>query len=204
VIELLAITDDPAPPPPPLSVVRSGGLSAVCAPAPDAEDRTVDALWRREELLERLMRDRDLLPVRFGTVVRDEDGAMRAIEARRDELTARLDRVRGAVELALRVEPVEAGAVRAEAHASGRAYLQAKAGGARAAAQLHEPLAELAREAVVQPGRELLRAAYLVDRGAVEAFVARVRELQRAHEDLAIVCTGPWPPFSFAEEASRR
>jgi hypothetical protein len=54
---------------------------------------------------------------------------------------------------------------------------------------------------VLQTRRELLRAAYLVDRGAVGEFVARVRQLQRAHEELALVCTGPWPPFSFAQGA---
>ena len=52
----------------------------------------------------------------------------------------------------------------------------------------------------MQPGPELLRAAYLVDREAVEGFVGLVRRLQAAHEDLRILCTGPWPPYSFAQQ----
>ena len=45
-----------------------------------------------------------------------------------------------------------------------------------------------------------LRAAYLVDRAHVDAFVAAVRALQREHAGLSVLCTGPWPPYSFAEE----
>jgi hypothetical protein len=68
VIELLAITDDGTPPAPPLRAVRAGRLSVVCVPAGE-EQLTADALWRREALLEQLMEDRDVLPVRFGTRV---------------------------------------------------------------------------------------------------------------------------------------
>ena len=65
-IALVAITDaDAAPPEAPVSAVSSGSLCALCAPA-DAEPVTVAALVVREELIERLMEDRDLLPVRFG------------------------------------------------------------------------------------------------------------------------------------------
>jgi Gas vesicle synthesis protein GvpL/GvpF len=177
VIEMLAITDAGAPPEPPLRAVRCGRLSAVCAPAEPGEV-TADALWRREALLERLMDDRDLLPVRFGTLVPDESAAQRALEERREELAASLDRVRGAVELAVRVQGDERD-------------LRARA---RALRDVHEPLAALARDSAVKPARELLRAAYLVERDAVDGFVAAVQELQGAY---AILCTGPWPPYSF-------
>jgi hypothetical protein len=203
VIELLAITEGAAPLPSPLHAVRSGGLSAICAPAPGGA-RTSDDLWQREALLERLMEDRDVLPVRFGTVVRDEAAVRAAVAAREEELAAGLDRVRGAVELALRVEARALCRDAGHGDGTGRGYLSAKAASARTAHSLHEPLAALARASALRPGRELLRAAYLVDRGAVDAFVALVRHLQGAHEEeLALVCTGPWPPFSFAEEVPR-
>jgi Gas vesicle synthesis protein GvpL/GvpF len=41
-----------------------------------------------------------------------------------------------------------------------------------------------------------------VDRGAVESFVELVRRLQDTHSELDVLCTGPWPPYSFAGEAS--
>ena len=196
-IELLAITDAAAEPEPPLRAVRSGALSVLCAPAVEHEV-TAESLWRREALIEELMEERDLLPVRFGTLVPDERAAASAIAERRDELTAGLERVRGAVELGLRVEPREP-PPQADAATTGRDYLRAKLDRLEAAQALHEPLAQIARAAVVQPGRPLLRAAYLVDREAVDAFVAAVRRLQSAHPELALLCTGPWPPYSFAE-----
>jgi hypothetical protein len=198
VIELYAITDDPAPPDPPLRAVRCDGLTALCAPAePPEREPTPDALWRHEEVVEALMEERDLLPVRFGTLVSDEDAAARAVAERRDELAARLDRVRGAVELAVRVRPRERD--EAPVPSTGVDYMRAKARRVEAAGLLHEPLDFLARASVVQPGSELLRAAYLVDREAVDGFVSLVERLQTAHPQLDLICTGPWPPYSFAE-----
>ena len=198
-IELVAITDDPAPPGPPLRSVRSGELAVLYAPAGE-EAVSAEALWRREALLEALMEDRDLLPVRFGTRVADETAAAQAVAGRGEELRAGLDRVRGAVELALRVRSPAPGEPPPPV-ASGRDYIAAKAGRGRAAMRIHEPLAALARESVIQHGDELLRAAYLVERNAVEPFAGRVRAFQREHPELALVCTGPWPPYSFAEGA---
>jgi hypothetical protein len=198
VIELYAITDDPTPPDPPLRAVRCDGLTALCAPAEPLEgELTPDALWRHEGVVEALMEDRDLLPVRFGTLVSDEEAAARAVTERRDELAARLDRVRGAVELALRAHPRRPD--EAPVADSGVDYMHAKARRVEAARLLHEPLAFLARDSVVQPGPELLRAAYLVDRQAVDGFVSLVQRLAEAHSELDLVCTGPWPPYSFAQ-----
>jgi hypothetical protein len=204
VIEIYAITTDP---PPDLSglgdlqAVRSSGLAAVCAPARD-EAVTPELLWEREALLETLMSRGDLLPVRYGTRVADEAAAARALAARQDELMHALEHVNGAVELSLRVQ----GADREPRPAArtGAGYLAAKAGAAgeraRVRRAVHEPLAELARASAhprIPSGRELLRAAYLVDRAATGGFAARVAELQAANSDWRLLCTGPWPPYSF-------
>jgi hypothetical protein len=199
VIELYAITDDPTPPEPPLRAVRCDGLTALCAPAePRQGEPTPDALWHHEEIVEALMAERDLLPVRFGTLVSDEDAAARVVAERRDELAASLDRVRGAVELAVRAH--RRGRDEAPVAATGIEYMQAKARRMEEARLLHEPLDYLARRSVLLPGPELLRAAYLVDRDAVDRFVALVQRLEESHPDLDVVCTGPWPPYSFAEQ----
>jgi hypothetical protein len=205
VIELLAITDDATPPPPPLRAVHGAGLSALCGPAATGGDPDAAALWRHEEVLEELMEGRDLLPVRFGTRLADDGEAAAILVARRDEFAAGLDRVRGAVELALRVRAdAEPTAPPMPEDAGGRAYLAAKVARTRSGDALHAPLAALARESAIRPGPELLRSAYLVDRAAVTGFVAAVRELQAAHPDLSLLCTGPWPPYSFvAEQRSR-
>jgi hypothetical protein len=47
-------------------------------------------------------------------------------------------------------------------------------------------------------GHEVLRAAYLVDREAVGEVARLIAELDRDHDELHLLCTGPWPPYSFA------
>jgi hypothetical protein len=200
VIEVYAITDDPSPPAPPLRAVSCHGLTALCAPA-ESRPLTRDVLWRHEERVEELMEKRDLLPVRFGTLVADEQAAAREVARRREELVAALERVRGAVELAVRAQPREPEQARPRRGETGRDYMRAKARRTQAARLLHEPLAFVARDSVVHTGPELLRAAYLVDRTAVDGFVALVRRLQAARQSLNVVCTGPWPPYSFVEGA---
>ncbi|HET8950589.1 MAG TPA: GvpL/GvpF family gas vesicle protein [Solirubrobacteraceae bacterium] len=177
-IELLAIADGTLAPEEPVRAVPCHGLSVLCAPAGDGE-ADAEMLWRRETLLETLMEHGALLPLRYGTVVADEAAAVEAVSARRDAFARALARVRGAVELSVRaVGPADA---------------------APAAARVHATLAVLARDAVRLGGDEQLNGAYLVERGAVDDFVAAVGRLQREHRALSILCTGPWPPYSFTE-----
>jgi gas vesicle protein GvpL/GvpF len=212
VIDLYAITDDPAPPLPDvaeLSAVASHGLAVVCAPAAisDARELTPEVLWRHEEVVEALMEDRDLLPVRFGTRVENETAAARALGERHRDLARALDRVRGAVELSVRVmgERPEEVPVLDDA-TSGADYLRAKVRSAAAHEEVvqsvHDPLTADARAstqlASTAPG-ELLRAAYLVERGRVSAFVDHVTCIQAVQPELRLLCTGPWPPYSFTE-----
>jgi len=192
VIELLAITDDPVAPPPPLRLVPAGPVGVVVGPAPEGEV-DAEALWNRESLLEDLMDERALLPIRYGTRVEDDAAAAAAVAPRGAELAAALDRVRGAVEVSVR-------AIAPNGEEAGAAVSGPEAQAPPAAVgAVHARLAALAREHARHEGPETLRAAYLVDRAAVDGFVAAVRELQKEHRGLSILCTGPWPPYSFAE-----
>ena len=205
-IELYAIADHPGPPLPalaPLRVVPAGSLAAICAPAEEREV-TPEALWRHEEVVEALMEDRDLLPVRYGTLMDDDAAAARAVADRRAELAAALDRVRGAVELSVRAVAAEPDDDDGDA-ARGRDYLRTKMRSAaaqdRVVHSLHEPLAALARadmQRAPRPPSELLRAAYLVDKDAIGTFTRLVARLDHRHTGLRLLCTGPWPPYSFA------
>jgi gas vesicle protein GvpL/GvpF len=207
VIELFAIADAATPPPPaasPMWAVVTDGLMALCGEACD-EPITAEVLWRHEEAVEALMSDRDLLPVRYGTRFRGEEALARAIADRRSELAATLARVRGAVELSVRVH-VAGDAEPPAIPTTGTEYVRAKlrSGALRewVVRTVADPLGSLARASLRQPPRaesELLRAAYLVDRAAVERFGRRVAELQAANPALSLLCTGPWPPYSFAE-----
>jgi hypothetical protein len=194
-----------------LRVTLAEGLAAVFSRHRTLRARpSPEAMWTHERVVETLMERGAVLPMRFGTTLADEDALAAALADRRDELLASLERVRGRVELGVRAaqparEPAVSDAARAHpASITGREYVLGKLRELRraehAAAALHEPLAGLAAEARQQRVRapdEVLRAAYLVDRAAVGSFRAAVERLQAAHPDTAILCTGPWPPYSF-------
>jgi hypothetical protein len=150
--------------------------------------------------LERV-RDRVELGVR-GTVDRS---AIEALAAARDpELQRLADEVAGA--------------------SSGAAYLRGKqlerrladAGEREAdelAAQVHERLAAAAADArrnVPRPDEDdrlqILNGAYLVERGAQDAFAAAVEQLatERVDAGLVLETTGPWPPYNFVPKELAR
>ena len=198
-IELYAITDHPTPLLPdvaPLRLLAAGALAAVYAPAGNGAV-SPDVLWRHEAVVEALMKERDVLPVRYGTRFENEGAAADAIASRRADLAAALDRVRGAVELSLRALDPEA-----PRPDDGADYLWAQRRRQQARRSLHGPLAAIARAAAERPPRpptEVLRAAYLVDRDAVARVTGLVERLQAANPNLRLLCTGPWPAYSFAE-----
>jgi hypothetical protein len=192
VIWLYGICDRPELPASPESLVE-GPLLAVFA-RESLGDPEPDALWAHERVVEDLMAERTVLPARFGNTLEDEDALRRLLRERQAELVEKLARVRGRVELGVRAVQLTPAAVAPAS--SGREYLLAKLAHGR----LDAPLAELAVAARHQPAHaadEVLRGAYLVERPAVTGFRAALEDLQSARPDLALLCTGPWPPYSF-------
>jgi hypothetical protein len=232
---LYAITDQPAAPLPPAAGLEESPLcplacqdlvGVVSSLTTTQVQATESNLWRHEAVIEALMADRAVLPVRFGTVFSNEAAARAELMAQRADLACALNRVRGRVELGLRViwispdEPQTTNDERKVRASSpgmstgrGRAYLMARLEEERRAraerqqaealaAEIHTPLAQLAAESVQQvlvTPRLLLTAAYLVERSQVEAFRHEVGVLSAAHPALSLLCTGPWPAYSFVD-----
>lgn len=207
----------------PLEGLREGQLlAALSRHAELGEISTLEALSAHERVVEQLMDERTVLPMRFGSQLAGDAALRSALASHHDELIAALDRVRGKVELAVRViradsvpggdvpacarPGIAASASAAEGHPSGREYVRAKLERRErdevAGTALHGPLATLAvaarRHLGLLPG-ELLHAAYLVERPTVGEFRDAARRLQRERRDVAVLCTGPWPPYSFVD-----
>jgi hypothetical protein len=221
-IWVYGICDRPDLPPPrrrgiaqaPLDGVREGQLLAVISRHEHPlGDPALDTMWVHERVVERMMGDRAVLPMRFGSKIADEAALRDVLATRQQEFLATLERVRGRIEVAVRaMQPAGVDAPIGELPreplpppaATGREYLEAKLRNGRRtdreAGALHEPLANLAVEVRRQPARapeEVLRASYLIDSPVLARFRGTVERLQRAHPALAILCTGPWPPYSF-------
>ena len=213
-----------------VELVSSGGLAAIVGRVPLEEfgEEPLRRNLERRDWLEATARAHDgvlaealgrapLVPLRFGTVYRSEEGVREMLAERATELGEAIERLRGRVELGVKaflLEPDEAGAP----PSSGREYLLRKKE-ARATARsaqteafesvraLHEHLASLADDSRVNPpqqrelsGRDetmLLNGAYLVGVAQQPAFSAAVDE--HRDERLELVVTGPWPPYNFVD-----
>jgi Gas vesicle synthesis protein GvpL/GvpF len=193
----------------PLFGITEGPLEAIVsdhdgrAPEPSAS-----ALRGFERTVRGQMDHGAILPAQFGSVLPDEDAVRALLRTRRRDLLARLRHVRGAVEIGLRASWREdARAVLEPRAPSGSSYLRERLElrqSARRVASELDPLTALARGSrralVPRPDLPVLDA-YLVDRGRVGEFVALVEQLDNRLDDVELVCTGPWPPYSFAEGA---
>jgi len=66
-------------------------------------EATQQNVWRHERVLERLMRHYTVLPLRFGTICPDTDALREFLLLSADDFLENLGRVRGKVEIALRI-----------------------------------------------------------------------------------------------------
>jgi hypothetical protein len=193
----------------PLFGIPEGPLEAVVS---DHEGRSpepsANALRAYERTVRGLMDSGAILPAQFGSVLPDEDAVRGLLRGRRRDLLSRLRQVRGAVEIGLRASWSDDARVVLDPRApSGSSYLRDRLElrqSARRVANELDALTALARGSrrALAPRPDLpVLDAYLVDRGSVGEFVALVEQLDDRLDDVELVCTGPWPPYSFAEGA---
>jgi hypothetical protein len=222
-----------------VEVVVERSLAAIAGLVPLAEfaeeaiaERLNDREWleararAHEDVLQAVAAKTAVVPFRFGTVYRGLPEVRGLLAARREELEAALERVRGRVELGVklwldraRLEAALGGDDTDAVATTGAAYLQrrsrerklaeqAAARRAELAALAHERLLAHAVDGVAnrpQPreltGRSeemLLNAAYLVAAGD-RSLHEEVARLAGEHAPLGVVyeLTGPWPPHNF-------
>jgi hypothetical protein len=208
-VYLYAVTARRSAAPGDLRVLSADGISGVYEPAPDHEPLvTEDALWAHEAVVEALWEEGPVLPARFGTVLPSVERLRAELEERRAEFAEALAFVRDRVELGVRAAWPER-RFESGAPESGRAYLARKLelqqAAADAAAYLHEPLARIAVADTVEIHHApclTLVGAYLVERADVVRFRNEAGRLAKTLEGVRLACTGPWPPYSFAERPS--
>lgn len=185
--------------------VAVGGIAAVVGDVGESPAApTQAAVLEHARVVEELMAASDaLLPARFGHGFAGDGELADALAAREPQLTAALDQVRGCVELGLRV--VRRDGPPAAAAGSGTDYMRSRLSAVReaedTAREVHDALAASARAAthqVLATPQLVLTAAYLLPKQDVDGFREHVEAIERRHPELSFVCTGPWPPYSFA------
>jgi Gas vesicle synthesis protein GvpL/GvpF len=191
----------------PLERRRIEGLELIVSRTAEGSDVTQAAVLSHAHVVEELMtRSAAVLPARFGHVFSDEQELADAVRTKASSLARGLNFVRGCLEFGLRVLGEDGALGNGSGELSGRDYMRGRLaeeqGRRRLAEKLHEPLARFSRASARFGGAssDLLQSAYLVPRQEVDVFAEHVRRLEAAHPDLTIVCTGPWPPYTFAAD----
>ncbi|MHB0874791.1 MAG: GvpL/GvpF family gas vesicle protein [Anaerolineae bacterium] len=182
-------------------------------------------LLRHEHVVETLMAQRPLLPVRFGTAVDGAESLTEVLSGQYLILHGDLRRLAGRVEVGIRVlwdvDSVLAGWTGSEAMASsarrlpgsspGLRYLLGRARDIDGERFLGEQAHSLAAwcEHELQPVfegivvREMATSgmpvslALLLPRERMPAFVAAAARLQAERPELRFISSGPWPPYHF-------
>jgi hypothetical protein len=178
-------------------------------------------------VLQQAVEQTDVLPLSLSTIHLDEDSLRRGILVQQNSLQAALDRVRGHIEMGVKVyaAPAPEDSNRAPGPATGREYLTRRSAQQRdvvgrwerlqlASLRVHEELAQRSTHARANPAQDpvlsgradpmLLNGAYLVPRADETAFRLRAAEVaaEVTPEGVFVECTGPWPAYNFADDAT--
>lgn len=176
------------------------------------------AVSEHESVVRKLLGVVAVVPLRFGSLHRDTRAVEEFLDAHREEFSSALERVRGRIELGVKVwVAAPAAETTTEQPATGREYLErrrkaredserTRAGIDERLRSIHTRLLAVSDAGVLnrpQP-RELtgdrrkmaMNAAYLVAADD-DALVAEVERLRAEHPDLVFEVTGPWAPYNF-------
>jgi hypothetical protein len=186
------------------SIRVADGIAAVVGEVETAPLRSDEAavLSHAHVVDELAQTNASVLPARFGGDYADEGSLRAAFAPRAAAVDAALRRVAGCVEIGVRV--VETDRDEGPAAASGGEYMRTRLRlvqtGERLADELHTTLAAAAREStksVLATPRLVFSGTYLVPKTEIDEFRELVARAETAHDGIAVVCTGPWPVYSF-------
>lgn len=207
--------------------IYSGGIAAVVS---DYEDEsaplTRDNVFAHERVVGHVLAHTTPLPFRFGTLT-SEAQLDDYIGEQRESLTAMFVRVRGCVEMSVKiiwdVDSIKSeiadsigetpASLKASSDAEGRGTsfltmkrreilggeaLESRAG--EVAAWIRDSLGDTVEQDAVrlQPGERLFfAAAHLVKRARLDGYRERLARARVQREGLHFLTSGPWPPYSF-------
>jgi len=194
--------------------VRQGSLTAATVQGGEAAFGPL----QHARLLAAIFRHIDILPVRYGTVLPDEEAVRQFLRCHGDALSGQFDRLQGTAEMALRIDLPHSSWPKEPAGPSGPSssvlspadYLAAR----RTRYRLHDRLAAQAQWATDTYLRALkglfrqcrrrspeppgtVRLALLVQREQAAAVAQRVAMLRSMQIGEQCRLFGPWPPYSF-------
>jgi hypothetical protein len=182
-----------------LVVLADGDLAMVAGPTPAITTREDALSYGRT--VEQVASAVDVLPFRYGTTAADAQEARDLLREHGSAWAARLQKVEGCAELAIRAAPPEADGNRADSGAEHLSRLVSRSRLLNAAeGELSELLTGRCRVVRRLAGHEELKLSCLVERASVEPARSVLEEWAAARQDLLVSVTGPWAPYSFVAD----
>jgi hypothetical protein len=207
-----------------ITVEPCGDLAAITSNSPDVDDsvfadadRLAAFASQHNALLVMLSAELDLVPVRLGVAYTNAQSIVSFVNAEEAMFARVLAHVADAVEVTLHIEdlkPSERETIALPAEVSGRDYLKARSHAKKIIRNRSELRHDLMRDlteglapftrANSKPEPKKNELAMLVARADLNGFLEAISafENQAKHDGFAIKAVGPWPPYSFVEEAA--
>jgi Gas vesicle synthesis protein GvpL/GvpF len=196
-------------------VIVLPSCAAIVSRVTTGPDPDEASLRRHEEVVEQVMQRSSVIPLRFGQVLNNEEMLRDSVAEAAHTVEDLLRRFAGKVELGVRGLSSEGRREFVAAAApSGREYMEGRLEHERmkrAQTRDHAALADLVHKSLsadtsdsrlsvdITP-RMFMSGAYLIARNEVDPFLERLREVEsRLPESAQLMCTGPWPPYSFSD-----
>lgn len=209
----------------PVAVAEGARLAAWVSDLPEEPGRaTVELVRVHDSVVRAALESETPLPARFGQSFASDAALGLALEARAAELEGALARVRGQVEMTVRI--LLSGAPAPERAASeppatplaggaGKAYMARLRARQQASTELKKEAeflqARVARavdgharaevSSPVMPGTNSFSLSHLVAREAIGEYRLAVDSLVKCDPALRLLVSGPWAPYSFARIA---
>lgn len=188
-----------------LRTIRIDRVSAVVETARGRREATEQALREQHAIVVGLAaRTGAVLPVRFGALFTPAELDAR-VKSAHDSIVAALDRVRGRVQMTVRLHSPPAAAV-STPFPSGTAYLAARSERERAlrrhAAEVRRAVESFVVDERLDPGKGDLQGTvyHLVKATDAERYRAAIAAAAAALAPVELSVTGPWPAFAFVPE----
>lgn len=196
-------------------LVESAGISAVVSEFGDERIAvTRENVLAHERVVRRVLVETTPLPFRFGTIV-SEARLESYLDSQQAKLREQLARVRGAVEMSVKIiweRERAAGEEEETAAGSGTSFLlrkrrellgegEAAGRAAEVGAWLGRVVEGLVRESLVslRPSENLiLAAAHLVERARLGDYRRALNRAKTERPELHFLTSGAWPPYSFS------
>lgn len=186
----------------PVFAVREGRIAMAVSRMEPGVAANAQAIVQHGRVVHRVFERHTVLPFRFGTVFDDEQQVRRVLQVNRTEFQDSINRLRGKLEMHVKLLFTNPGPARREGSSDNRDQ-EFVGQGTRLLAGLLQPLDERVSVRVLRNGECMVHFAHLIEDGRMGAYLQSYRGAAGRISECQVLVTGPWPPYHFLPSTIR-